>query len=92
MPPTTSKRPAFDLHPDLGTLRDEAERRLGRPVRMSGSGATLFTLYDDPAEATGAADACRAWASARPALAGRVEPVALCPRCGLGGRGGTMPP
>lgn len=47
--------PAFDLHPRLVALRDDAERRLGRPVRMSGSGATLFTLYDEPEQADEAA-------------------------------------
>ena len=41
---------AFDLRPELGKLRDAAEARLGRPVRMTGSGGTLFTLYDDAAE------------------------------------------
>lgn len=41
----------FALHPSLGELRAECEQRLGRPVRMTGSGSTLFSLYDDPAEA-----------------------------------------
>ena len=39
--------PAFALHPQLAALRDGVEAALGRPVRMSGSGSTLFTLYDD---------------------------------------------
>ena len=43
---------AFALHPPLGDLRAACERSLGRPVRMSGSGSTLFTLYDDADEAT----------------------------------------
>ena len=38
--------PAFDLRPALGTLRADAELKLQRPVRMSGSGSSLFTLYD----------------------------------------------
>ena len=46
---------AASLFPDLGRLRDDCERRLGRPVRMTGSGSTLFTLYDAPDEAQTAA-------------------------------------
>lgn len=41
----------FSLHPELAALRAEAEARLGRPVRMTGSGSGLFTLYDDAEEA-----------------------------------------
>ncbi len=37
---------AFALRPELGRLREELEKRLGRVVRMSGSGSTLFTLAD----------------------------------------------
>ena len=47
--------PAFSLDPALGQLRDAADSRLGRPMRMSGSGSTLFTLYDEQAEAQHAA-------------------------------------
>ena len=43
--------PAFALSPALGELRAAAERGLGRPVRMSGSGSSLFTLFDERAEA-----------------------------------------
>jgi 4-diphosphocytidyl-2-C-methyl-D-erythritol kinase len=42
---------AFDLSPVLGGMRDGMERALRRPVRMSGSGSALFTLYDDQTEA-----------------------------------------
>jgi 4-diphosphocytidyl-2C-methyl-D-erythritol kinase len=42
---------SFSLHPDLDTLRMKLERDLKRSVRMSGSGSTLFTLYDTLAEA-----------------------------------------
>jgi 4-diphosphocytidyl-2-C-methyl-D-erythritol kinase len=42
---------AFSLSPPLAALREALERRLGRPVRMSGSGSTLFTLYDAAEEA-----------------------------------------
>jgi 4-diphosphocytidyl-2-C-methyl-D-erythritol kinase len=47
--------PAFDLNPELGRLRNQWEHRLHRPVRMSGSGSTLFTLYDLREEADEAA-------------------------------------
>jgi 4-diphosphocytidyl-2-C-methyl-D-erythritol kinase len=46
--------PAFDLNPQLAKLRHEWEQRLQRPIRMSGSGSTLFTLYDDEQEALSA--------------------------------------
>jgi 4-diphosphocytidyl-2-C-methyl-D-erythritol kinase len=42
--------PAFALHPQIAKLRGEIEQFLGRPVRMSGSGSTLFTLADDQIE------------------------------------------
>lgn len=48
--------PAFSLEPKLGLLRDEAERRVNRVVRMSGSGSSLFTLYDDGKEAEEASE------------------------------------
>lgn len=47
--------PAFSLHPDLGRLRADLEQRLGRIVRMTGSGSTLFTLFDDRTDAEAAA-------------------------------------
>jgi 4-diphosphocytidyl-2-C-methyl-D-erythritol kinase len=47
--------PAFAISPDLGELRSGLERQLKRPVRMSGSGSSLFTLYDDEAAAREAA-------------------------------------
>ncbi|MGC4031011.1 MAG: 4-(cytidine 5'-diphospho)-2-C-methyl-D-erythritol kinase [Tepidisphaeraceae bacterium] len=46
--------PAFDLRPELAELRQEIEGIVARPVRMSGSGSTLFTLYDTDAEAQAA--------------------------------------
>jgi 4-diphosphocytidyl-2-C-methyl-D-erythritol kinase len=46
--------PAFDLQPKLAALRDDWECRLRRTVRMSGSGSTLFTLYDTKPEADAA--------------------------------------
>jgi 4-diphosphocytidyl-2-C-methyl-D-erythritol kinase len=47
---------AFDLDPELRRLRDAAEARLGRTVRMSGSGSSLYTLFDGEQEAVAAAN------------------------------------
>ena len=41
---------AFSLSPDLAALRAGLERELGRVVRMSGSGSSLFTLFDESDE------------------------------------------
>lgn len=43
--------PAFALCPQLGEIRQKIEKIIGRIVRMSGSGSTLFTLADDRARA-----------------------------------------
>jgi 4-diphosphocytidyl-2-C-methyl-D-erythritol kinase len=43
--------PAFAIAPSLGDLRSRIERIVARPVRMSGSGSSLFTLFDDGTEA-----------------------------------------
>ena len=45
------ERPAFSVCPEVGNMRDKLEQFLGRIVRMSGSGSTLFTLADEHAEA-----------------------------------------
>ncbi|MCY7417286.1 MAG: hypothetical protein LH650_02095, partial [Chloroflexi bacterium] len=37
--------PAAAVTPGLAALRDELERRLARPVLLTGSGSTLFALY-----------------------------------------------
>jgi 4-diphosphocytidyl-2C-methyl-D-erythritol kinase len=42
---------AFAVQPLVGELRTSLEMKLNRPVRMSGSGSTLFTLYDTEADA-----------------------------------------
>jgi 4-diphosphocytidyl-2-C-methyl-D-erythritol kinase len=47
--------PAFAISPELAQLRHRCEALLRRPVRMSGSGSTLFTLYDAPEDALDAA-------------------------------------
>jgi 4-diphosphocytidyl-2-C-methyl-D-erythritol kinase len=46
--------PAFVLSPELRELRERIQQIVGRTVRMSGSGSTLFTLSDDRAWAEGA--------------------------------------
>ena len=52
---------AFALRPDLAAVRLEAENKLGRPVRMTGSGGTLFTLFDAAGDAGRAAESLRGW-------------------------------
>ncbi|MGD0769980.1 MAG: 4-(cytidine 5'-diphospho)-2-C-methyl-D-erythritol kinase [Tepidisphaeraceae bacterium] len=47
--------PAFSLQPELGELRRQIERKIGRIVRMTGSGSTLFTLTDHRQDAAAAA-------------------------------------
>ncbi len=47
---------AFSIEPTLEVLSREARSRLARPVRMSGSGSSFFTLYDEAAVAAAAAD------------------------------------
>ncbi len=47
--------PAFAIAPALADLRQQAEQIVKRPVRMSGSGSSLFTLFDHQAEADTAA-------------------------------------
>jgi 4-diphosphocytidyl-2-C-methyl-D-erythritol kinase len=42
---------AFSIDPDLGALRLRLEQMLSRRVRMSGSGSSLFTLFDTSDEA-----------------------------------------
>ena len=59
----------FSLRPILAAVRVEAETRLGRPVRMTGSGGTLFTLFDDAAAAGSAAESLRGWPAVRPVVA-----------------------
>ena len=67
---------AFSLSPALGALRAQLERDAGRIVRMSGSGSSLFTLFDadDEAAAREAAEAGRRRGLA--AAVAEVTPVA----------------
>lgn len=69
------EKPSFALSRELGELRQEAERKLGRPVRMSGSGSTLFSLYDTPEEASTQERAAMSWLPAGT----RVACVEVCP-------------
>lgn len=46
--------PAFAISPALADLRQSAEALLGRAVRMSGSGSSLFTLFDSSQDAAAA--------------------------------------
>lgn len=62
---------AFAIEPRLGELRSRLESFLERIVRMSGSGSTLFTLFDTLDEA---AEGAR---SVEEAFELRVEPVEL---------------
>ncbi len=48
--------PAFSISPELGRLHQAVEQRLGRVVRMSGSGSSLFTLFDSQHAADEAAE------------------------------------
>jgi 4-diphosphocytidyl-2-C-methyl-D-erythritol kinase len=65
--------PAFAINPDLGNLRRSMEGKIGRPVRMSGSGSSLFTLFDEQNEA-------RDWAERFGDQKNvRVAAVELCP-------------
>lgn len=50
------ERPAFDLRPELGEMRLAIERTIDRPVRMSGSGSALFSLFDAEPEANRACE------------------------------------
>src|SRR5438067_1360996 len=50
---------AVALSPELFELHGRIERLLGRIVRMSGSGSSLFTLYDERAEAEESAERIR---------------------------------
>ena len=50
---------AFALVPQLGRLRDALELSLARVIRMTGSGGTLFTLFDERREAEVAAQFVR---------------------------------
>lgn len=62
---------AFAIEPRLAVLHSQVSACLERTVRMSGSGSTLFTLFDTPAERDAAGIAISN------SLRVRVEPVEL---------------
>jgi len=61
--------PPANLHRQANELSD-------RPIRMSGSGSTLFTLYDTAAEAERSAEHFRL------SLSVDARPVEVCPTSG----------
>lgn len=66
------ERPAFVLVPELGKLRESLQNQLGQVIRMSGSGSSLFTLYDDEKDAQAAAGRVR---GTSPGLIARAVPL-----------------
>jgi 4-diphosphocytidyl-2-C-methyl-D-erythritol kinase len=65
--------PAFSISPRLAELHQAATSVAKRIVRMSGSGSSLFTLFDDLSEAETSADQLRL------KLGITVRAVELCP-------------
>lgn len=65
---------AFSIAPGLQQIRQEVEQLLARPVRMSGSGSSLFTLFDEEAPARAAG------ALIRGRLSLRAETVEVAPK------------
>lgn len=74
---------AFSLAPELAEMRTVAERAMGRPVRMSGSGSALFTLLDETDGAPGGGvdhpEPAEAVASVGKAIAPSAAQVLLVP-------------
>jgi 4-diphosphocytidyl-2-C-methyl-D-erythritol kinase len=66
--------PAFAMSPALADLRQSAETLLGRTVRMSGSGSSLFTLFDSSQEAAAATEQIERSFAVR-ALAAQLAPI-----------------
>jgi 4-diphosphocytidyl-2-C-methyl-D-erythritol kinase len=64
---------AFAIAPELGEIRKKAQAIAGRPVRMSGSGSTLFSLFDEQAAAEKSAS------NLQGELGVQTIPVALAP-------------
>lgn len=51
--------PAIAVCPELGRLQEQATTIAGRPVRVSGSGSTMFTAFDTQAQAQACGDDIR---------------------------------
>ncbi|HOA73218.1 MAG TPA: 4-(cytidine 5'-diphospho)-2-C-methyl-D-erythritol kinase [Phycisphaerae bacterium] len=64
--------PAIEVCPPLGALQREASRMADRPVRISGSGSTMFTAFDTRDEGQAFAQAVEARLAVRTEL---VQPV-----------------
>lgn len=80
------EEPCFSISPALGRLRQRAEAFLLRPVRLSGSGSSFFTLYDTLSEAENARQKLSEWVKPgrEEGLPGVwAEAVALCPSVDL---------
>lgn len=45
------EQPARQVYPQLGALAETLEKLAGRPVRLSGSGSTMYTIFDDQQQA-----------------------------------------
>jgi 4-diphosphocytidyl-2-C-methyl-D-erythritol kinase len=69
--------PAFAINPGLALLHQRSGNALGRIVRMSGSGSSLFSLFDSRPQAESAAVCLRE--ALGDALGIRVIAVDLCP-------------
>jgi 4-diphosphocytidyl-2-C-methyl-D-erythritol kinase len=65
---------AFSVSPELAALRSAVEQTAGRVVRMSGSGSSLFTLFD--AGGAGAAEAAAGQIARRHAVTAVAVPLA----------------
>lgn len=63
------EEPAFEVLPALRDLADQVTAVTGMGVRMSGSGSTLYRLFDDETSAQGFADAVQAQTGVRTAVA-----------------------
>ncbi len=72
---------AFSVAPEIGRLRAEAEKTISRVVRMSGSGSSLFSLFDEEQEARAAAE------HLHNRLAVGCEAVEISPKLQLNGVG-----
>jgi 4-diphosphocytidyl-2-C-methyl-D-erythritol kinase len=75
--------PAFSLSPALMDLRERVAQALGRVVRMSGSGSSLFTLFDLQDEAEHGVDVVKN------VVGVRTMAVEVCPKLPQGSDGMT---
>jgi len=66
------EKPAFDLSTELARLRDDCQAQLSRPVCLSGSGSTLFTLFDRELDAHAAAQSLHG-------LSAKIQALRLAP-------------